>query len=522
MNPAQQTATANNGDLSVFPPEVLGLICECLLPENDHAFSDKPDVVTFGQLNRSCNAAATKFLFRDITITFTVKNELPHQYEQWISPAWKMPELVQALQGSSGLRACVKNMRLRLCPVPVQDWTDESFNDIRARLQIHTGYWGSPAFDPRRQFPKIRDFNKDVPPKVPKRQEFVFDAYCAAYIWRCSWPEVYPWTETLEPLLRSLMSTLPALHHMETADAANDMLLSRSDAMMQWSLSYSDTLILRTFPPSVRSVGLRSWPPPAAIANDTQGGYLLGNQASNPQRPQDFMRSGAQLTELTIDCSSHYFWSASPSPVLDGWRDGLRQLRHLTTLTLSREPSRQVETTPRSLALKERIDIRLEYLFNEALVLQHVKTLTLIHWQCPAALFAERILASFPELSRLYLRSAVIFFCDNQRDGEYQWIEFAYAMKTGQINLSNIDDEDEEGEGEGGEGRDDDRSKVFQGPKVSLVIQDPRVAIEWSENTHQVVMLQKQARARLQEYLGQQIMGDALAKDLVYEMPRRP
>lgn len=113
------------------------MICEYLMP-NDRSYTDNKDVITVSHLNRHMNSIARRLLFRNISITFSVKDELPSQVQQWRPQSWETPQIIGLLRGDGDLRSYVQSVRLRLYPFPLQDWTKASFDDIRARLAVNT------------------------------------------------------------------------------------------------------------------------------------------------------------------------------------------------------------------------------------------------------------------------------------------------------------------------------------------------------------------------------------------------
>lgn len=469
----QQLAAASTmGDWSVLPPELLLMICELLLPQHDRSFDRKHDLVTVSRFNRTLNATANKVLVRDVTITFTLRDELPAVLQRWQPQAWEIPAVMRLLQGSGDLRSYVRSLQLRLCPFPVHEWTTERFNSIKARLKANTEAWGDT--ERRRSFFNVRDFNNSSPRSVQARQEFIVDAYTALFLWRCGWPDTTPWTRDLEPLLQQLLAQLPNLEHIETADMGFSPRLGPAHPMPQWSLSYADALVLRTAPRAVRSICFRSWPvSPISIDVDDEDNHVASH-ASDARRLQDFVRNGAQFMELTIDSHMPVLMTGmgiASDTVLDIWRQGLLQLRNLTTLTLLQPPCNIVYSGAGELARQGKLDPKLDHLFNEALILENVKTLTLVHWLVPATLFVDRLRKALPALKKLYLQGVAIL-SEKQRQGEQLWLQCADALQ--------------------------------QDGKVSVAVSEPKVCVKWKRySRHEVVTMRKQARLALEGRLGQ-------------------
>lgn len=70
------TAVGPKDCLTALPLELLFMICEHLLP-SERSFTDKSDLLTVYQLSSRVSATARELLFRDITITFILKEVLP-------------------------------------------------------------------------------------------------------------------------------------------------------------------------------------------------------------------------------------------------------------------------------------------------------------------------------------------------------------------------------------------------------------------------------------------------------------
>lgn len=256
--------------LSNLPPELILTICELLIPPDERIYSGRTDLITVCQLDRNLNATVRRLLFRDITLTFTLKDELPAEWAEWQEQRWETPEIIGLLQGSEELRDHVRNVRLRIYPFPIGEWTVESFDDIRQRLVTNSDSREDIHF--RHMTDHARDLRKRDPRSAAGYQRFVIHAYAALCLCRCGWPEMMTWTENLAPVLQQLFDQLPRLQHLETADMTNDPYLPpferesfvptpadmRSHIMYQWSTSYADKLILRTAPTKVRSVCFKS------------------------------------------------------------------------------------------------------------------------------------------------------------------------------------------------------------------------------------------------------------------------
>ena len=56
------------------------------------------------------------------------------------------------------------------------------------------------------------------------------------------------WTHDLEPIVRQLMKDFPRLEHVEKADFQSSHYLPQFSIMRDWSVRYSDALILRDAP----------------------------------------------------------------------------------------------------------------------------------------------------------------------------------------------------------------------------------------------------------------------------------
>ena len=468
MNPAQHPAPAIDGYFDKMPNEVVELICDQLLPHHGRNFGEKKDLVAFARLNRNLKDIARKVLFRDITITFTLKDQLPAQLQRWRPQAWETPDIVRALQNDAKLRGCVRSLQLRLHPFPVWHWTLDGIKDIKARMSVNTPLEGvdwNRYFYIDRHSLLVRDMRS-----LSGRQNSVVHGYSVLYAVRCCQPRSNAWTVDLGPTLQQLMSQLPTLQHVETADAESSPYLANLHPMRQWSLSYSDALLIQTAPRSVRSISVRSWPP----ANT--GAYARNNRlispSSGPQRSQSLIRDGAHFRELAIDITNSWgAFSSSEMFELDSWRDTLQQLRNLTTLTLSPSGQAQHPAHVQFLAQSGGLDPALNHLLNGTVVLQHLRTVTLLRWTLPVTIFSQKVQTSFPSLERMRLHSIVVL-SDTERQGEERWMQLVDGVK--------------------------------QNGKVSVTVREPKVCTRSRRRpSYTVFTMSKQATLRLEGHLKQ-------------------
>ena len=193
----------------------------------------------------------------------------------------------------------------------------------------------------------------------------------------------------------------------------------------------------------------------------------------------DFTRKGTTLTTLEIDCQS--YCSYSTHDVHDIWRRGLLQLAHLTRLTLVGRPTSKIKAGALWLADPGSLDQKLDFLLHEALVLQHVKVLTLGYWVLPATPFISKVQSAFPVLRRLHLNGVALLSHD-LRQGEGLWNQILAALR--------------------------------QSGRMSMVVREPKVCIQSRAVDFEVVTMRKPARLVIEQGIVNRV-GDAVDATMV-------
>ena len=454
------------GDL---PAEVILLICEQLFPDT-RSYDDRKGLFNIHAVNRHFRDSMRKRLFRNITLTFSLQDDLPSTFQEWESRAWEAPHMVSLLQDNADIRSSVRSLRMRFQLFPLQEWTDTSFDSIKRRLEVNIS---DLANKHTRMFTGDgRDFTKIRTRNVKERQEYVVLAYTALFVIRCGLSPTKNWTQNLAPMLRQLLHQLPNLQEVESI-GADDAKFRISLTMRKLCLGYADTLVLRTTPPQTSGICFRSWPPWLRSLSPLYESDLTSRH-SDTQRTQDFIRVGSQFTALTIDSGDNSLavtdWPDDPA--LNVWREGLQQLRYLTTLTLSAKLERYYGDSLTAQARTGRLDHRLEDLFDTALVLDHVKELRLRHWTVPAMILHRKLTRSFPALRKLELHNFAIL-CSSRRQGEEMWREWIDAIaEDGEVRV------------------------VLSMPKVCVDLRDPTYP---ADREFEIVDLGREARLALEE-----------------------
>lgn len=292
------------------------------------------------------------------------------------------------------------------------------------------------------------------------------------FLWRSHWPPA--WAHDLRPVLQQFLANLPVLDHIETARVERGDQFSTRYAVDWDSLSYTDTLIFSAATPRVRSVCFRGWPSPAMLKN-YDNVPDQGNAATDIRRMREIVRADTRIETLTMDSSIYellYHYQNSPydppSLPLDIWRQGLCQLRHVTTLTLAQVPRSELPSQLTQLARGGHIDSKLEFLLGKALILDNVKTLTLTHWILPAEFLCRSIGPLAPALETLRLHSVAIL-SETHRQGNELWDQ---TVKT-----------------------------LRRGGDVSVVVEKPKVCVNFGGYQRDVVPMKKKAMLALEEQL---------------------
>lgn len=128
-------------NLDNLPPELILVIYEKVAPHHQ-SYSGRRDLINICNVNRQLNCTVRQLLFRNITITFSLQDNVPVNLQKGQPRAWETSSLVDMLQDSAAVRSHVKSLRLRFYLYPIRKWDDASFKSIEERLKVNTRHWG--------------------------------------------------------------------------------------------------------------------------------------------------------------------------------------------------------------------------------------------------------------------------------------------------------------------------------------------------------------------------------------------
>lgn len=256
----------NSGPSSLvsLPPELLNRVADFLVARGDDNYSNKKDLQSANITCKTLNTIMTPRLFRDLTVTFGVTDQLPNAGLQWARPA-----VLDGLETSPGLGALVQRLQLRIEPFPSKHWwTDEDFEPLVMRI------------DNVKPPPGHQTLAKGFPPLQFRRNRQTWVVYVYSQLYHTVGKR--PFLADANPLLTELLHLLPGLQHVQAAPWRQRRSLRehRFFGPLQ-TLSYilGSAMLLDTMPPSVRSYGTRCSPLPCT--DSTQ--IYLGSHYSAPR-----------------------------------------------------------------------------------------------------------------------------------------------------------------------------------------------------------------------------------------------
>ena len=428
--PAQQaTKLPDDKDhISGLPAEMLGMIMECLVEPGDRRFTDKADLMSIRQMNRTLRDAAAKPFFRNITIKLTLQDNIPQLEEDWVPQKWETPMVMQDLEASDALRTLVQSVRVRLHPFCERLWTEDEFRNIARRLGIHRDASIREMIEPAP--------SQGVPRDVQSRRDLIILQYDLMYRHLSMSRRMRPhrfsdWVQDASELLAPLLEQLPNLRYIEAAPMSPQTGLQNT----HYVEGYRDTdrVVIRAAPRTVASVMIRNFLSDVDMTPVNRSWFPPPQQHPPAPSVEPLNTRANHLTALTLLRPHRH--AGFEMHQLRFWQLGLPQLHALRTLTLAQDFSDILSADVRWRSMIQMLDLNILF---DSVQLPSVTNLVLDSWVLSRSFFERRLDPSkhgstFPNVQHLTLRD-VSMGAETLGKGGKDWVAILTMLLKRQGN----------------------------------------------------------------------------------------